>query len=284
MAKRQRGITKSKIERWLKEGRGQGIGVDYKPWLSVQDVPSAGRSHREIGIKTSRQYTFFSDLENRYFHILEYSANVIDIREQYPLLPIEETVFIADDLGIKHPTDPSTGENVVMTTNFLITIAKNRQNRLLARTVKSSSELDSKRKIEKLEIERRYWEKQGVDWGIVTEYEVNRTLADNMKAIRNYYDLKICGLFEGISARQIQGYMSLLSSELCGDSVIVRNICHKFDEKNGLEAGCSLALYKHLVVTRQLDVNIINKPLELANPVMIRLFEHETLQTGVDII
>lgn len=282
MAKRQRGMSKTKIERWLKEGRGQGIGVDYKPWLSVQDVPSAGRSHREIGIKVPRQYTFFSDLENRYFHMLEYSASVIDIREQYPLLPIEETIFIADDLGIKHPTDPSTGKNIVMITTFLITIAGNGQTQLLARTMKSSSELDSARRIEKLEIERRYWEKQGVDWGIVTEYEVNRTFADNMKAIRNYYDLKICGLFEGISARQIQGYLSKLLGELCGESVIVRNICYKFDEKNGLEAGSSLALYKHLVVTRQLDVDIMNKPLELAKPVIIRPFEHETLQTGVD--
>lgn len=284
MSKRQRGMTKNKIEKWLKEGRGQGMGIDYKPWLSVQDVPSAGRSHREIGIKNPRQYTFFSDLENRYFNILEYSASVIDIREQYPLLPIEETVFIADDLGIKHPIDPSTGENVVMTTFFLITIAENGQNRLLARTVKSSSELDSKRKIEKLEIERRYWEKQGVDWGIVTEYEINRILADNMKAIRNYYDLKICGLFEGISARRIHRYLSQLSRELCGDSVVVRNICCSFDEKNGLEAGCALALYKHLVVTRQLEVNIINKPLEMAKPVTIKLLKYETVQTGVDTI
>ncbi|WP_205079576.1 TnsA endonuclease N-terminal domain-containing protein [Pelotomaculum sp. FP] len=277
-------MTKNKIERWLKEGRGQGIGVDYKPWLTVQDVPSAGRSHREIGIKTPRQFTFFSDLENRYFHILEYSASVIDIREQYPLLPIEETIFIADDLGIKHPTDPTTGENVVMTTSFLITITQNGQNRLLARTVKSSSELDSKRKIEKLEIERRYWEKQGVDWGIVTEYEINRLLADNIKAIRNYYDLKICGLFEGISDRQIQSYLSQLTRELCGDLVVVRNICCRFDEKNGLEPGSALALYKHLAVTRQLDVNIINEPLELAKPVTIKLLEYKKVQTGVEII
>lgn len=140
MTKRQRGMTKTKMERWLKEGRGQGMGVDYKPWLFVQDVTSAGRSHREMVIKTARQYFFFSDLENRYFHILEYLVRVIDIREHYPLLPIEETVFIANELGIKHPTDPSSGQNVVMTTDFLITISENGQNRLLARTVKKAKE------------------------------------------------------------------------------------------------------------------------------------------------
>ena len=39
MAKRQRGMTKTKIDKWLKEGRGQGSGMDYKPWWTVQDVP-----------------------------------------------------------------------------------------------------------------------------------------------------------------------------------------------------------------------------------------------------
>lgn len=80
MAKRQRGITENKIKKWLKEGRGQGIGIDYKPWLVVQDVPSEGRSHGERGIKIPRQYTFLSDLEDRFFNALEYSPHVVDIR------------------------------------------------------------------------------------------------------------------------------------------------------------------------------------------------------------
>ncbi|WP_318246853.1 hypothetical protein [Bacillus norwichensis] len=39
------------------------------------------------------------------------------IREQYPLLPIKETIVMADKLGLKHPTDTKTGEPVVMTTD-----------------------------------------------------------------------------------------------------------------------------------------------------------------------
>lgn len=67
MEKRQRGMTKNKIEKWIKEGRGKGGGIDYKPWLLVQDVPSDGRCHREVGMKIPRQYTLLSDRENRYF-------------------------------------------------------------------------------------------------------------------------------------------------------------------------------------------------------------------------
>ncbi|WP_162862549.1 hypothetical protein [Acetivibrio cellulolyticus] len=32
-------------------------------------------------------------------------------------MPIEQTIAIADELGIEHPSDPITGENIVMTTD-----------------------------------------------------------------------------------------------------------------------------------------------------------------------
>lgn len=51
MSKRTR---TSKIEKWIKEGRGSGIGLDYKSWLNIQDVSSLGRSTRLKGIKTGR--------------------------------------------------------------------------------------------------------------------------------------------------------------------------------------------------------------------------------------
>ena len=60
MSKRNR---TSKIEKWIKEGRGSGIGSEYKPWLKIQDVSSLGRSTRWKGIKTKRQHEFLSDLE-----------------------------------------------------------------------------------------------------------------------------------------------------------------------------------------------------------------------------
>ena len=48
MSKRKR---TSEIEKWIKEGRGSGIGINYKPWLKIQDVSSLGRSTRLKGIK-----------------------------------------------------------------------------------------------------------------------------------------------------------------------------------------------------------------------------------------
>ncbi|ADY19410.1 hypothetical protein P4U05_00045 [Bacillus paranthracis] len=51
MSKRKR---TPEIEKWIKEGRGSGIGINYKTWLKIQDVSSLGRSTRLKGIKMSR--------------------------------------------------------------------------------------------------------------------------------------------------------------------------------------------------------------------------------------
>lgn len=53
-------------------------------------------------------------MERDYFYILEYSDNIKDIREQFPLLPQEDTISIANELGLRHPKNPETGEDIVM--------------------------------------------------------------------------------------------------------------------------------------------------------------------------
>ncbi|MEW9502895.1 TnsA endonuclease N-terminal domain-containing protein [Jeotgalibacillus marinus] len=61
-------------------------------------------------------------MEKHYFYISEFFNCIKDIREQFPLLPIEETIIIADELGIDHPKHPKTGEYIVMTTDFILTV------------------------------------------------------------------------------------------------------------------------------------------------------------------
>ncbi len=60
-------------------------------------------------------------------------------------MPLEETIVIADELGIKHPVDPKTNEPIVMTTDFLLTVDKGEGIVEVARTVKTKDELYKKR-------------------------------------------------------------------------------------------------------------------------------------------
>ena len=70
---------------------------------------------------------------------------------------MEETIVIADELGIKHPTDPKNGELIVMTTDFLLTLDRGQGAFEDARTIKMKDELMKERVLEKFEIEREFF-------------------------------------------------------------------------------------------------------------------------------
>jgi len=44
----------------------------------------------------------YPTLEAKYFYLLEWADDVVDIREQFPLLPVSDTELIADEFGFKH--------------------------------------------------------------------------------------------------------------------------------------------------------------------------------------
>ena len=117
MAKSLNGLTEIHIAKRIKEGRGQGSGANYKPWLRIHEVPSQGLSHRIYSFKTKRTHHLLSNLELGVFLTLDWMDHVQDIREQYPLLR-DETIEIASTNGIKHPN--IRGINQVMTSDFLI--------------------------------------------------------------------------------------------------------------------------------------------------------------------
>ena len=104
-------------QKWIKDGRGDGELSSYKPWLTVRDLSSLGRSHRVYGHKTKRTHHLLSDLELAIFLILEWNPLIQDIREQFPLR-IEQTEEIAHLTCIPHPA--FRGIKQIMSTDFYV--------------------------------------------------------------------------------------------------------------------------------------------------------------------
>ncbi len=256
MAKRKRTHN---IEKMIKEGYGTGIGSEYKPWIKIQDVPSLGRVTRVKGMKTNRQHELLSDMERNYFYILEYSDDVIDIREQYPLLPIEDTIAIANELGIKHPSNPETGEYIVMTTDFLITLSPKEGIKEVARTIKSKDDLLNERIIEKFEIERVFWEKRDIDWGIVTEEEIDKTIAHNISFIQGYRDIRNVDSFSEMKIIEVKDFIYEFLKRIVDDQRSMRTICLAFDNDMNLEKGSGLSIFKYLIINKIIEIDISKK-------------------------
>lgn len=176
---------------------------------------------------------------------------------QYPLLPLEETKEIADQLNIRHPAHPRTKNPIVMTTDFVLSVMGPIGVTQQARTVKPKEKLSSTRVLEKLEIERRYWHRRGISWGIVTESDIPQAFADNVAWIHpfRYQDaLPLC-------EKEIERVSYVLTSRVIQDDTPLTGIASDCDNNLGLIPGVSLSLARHLLASRQWIVNM-NQPIQ----------------------
>ena len=253
MAKRLRRYSESTTDKRTKQGRGQGRGAEYMPWLYTHDVPSKGRAWRTKGWKTGRPHHLLSDFEHDYQLIKDWDPSVIDIREQYPLLPLEETLAIAEECNIRHPsvrhpTKRGVVIPVVMTTDFVLTISEGLNTYEQARTLKLAKDLESERTLEKLEIERRYWARRDIDWAIVTEHEVSRVLARNIQKLHKHLTIEDR---VALPEATIQEAAAMMTSEVLQSTCSLSHIALECDERLRLRPGTCLTIAYYLMATRQ---------------------------------
>lgn len=258
--------------RRLREGRGQGEGPNYLSWVLTQDYASPGFDSRIPGTLIEREYHTRSEGEANYLYVLERGVPVRDIREHYPLLPLDETVAIAEALGVPHAQDPDTGLYRVMTTDFLVTVLEGVTLRMRARAVTPSHTLGQPGVQARLEIERRYWAHRQVDWGIVTAHDVPPVIVANAKYLRAYAAERslIVGTSDGgtqpLSRSVIQRITTVLTPEILRGGVPLNVLTAQCDDRLGQAPGVSLMVARHLLGQRLWPVDF-TRPIVAWDPV-----------------
>lgn len=243
-------------QKWIKDGRGQGELSSYKPWLTVRDLASRGRSHRIYGHKTKRTHHLLSDLELAIFLILEWNPFIQDIREQFPLR-IEQTEEIAQAASINHPT--IRGVKQIMSTDFYV-LSSDAQKPRFAIQAKYQKDIEDTRTIEKLELERRYWQSRGIPWQIITEQEIPKIVFNNIKwlypVIKEEDHIQLYDNIE-FYVQQFRKHPNL--------SLI--HLAKKIDSSYDLEIGTSLSELRVLFAQRyfKFDLNLNYKDLKFTN-------------------
>jgi len=255
MAKHRRTWNNVTFNKHLREGRGQGVGAEYVPWLCIQDFPSLGIVSRVYGATTGRIHHLMSNLELSLFYLLDWSDNVIDIREQYPLLDLANAIEIAENAKIRYPYDTKNSFPYVLTSDFYVETIQG----AMIMSVKPSSELGNPRVREKLEIERRYWVARGIEWSVMTENEINTIKARNIEWLSQARDLSVFGLCATTQDACINFFLEAYEVASC-------SLCSLFsaiEKEFGLVSGMGLNIYKHLAYWKQICFNV-DKKVDLA--------------------
>lgn len=254
----------------LKEGRGKGEGENYLPWLKVREVPSSGRSHRIYGLKHNRVYHFMSDLEYYYALNLHWQESVTQIREQYPLLPILLTKYIAQKEGIRHPQ--FKGKYIVMTTDFLIDVHTNEKTKGVVRSVKYSQDIENisknRRTLEKLYLERLFFKyhDSNIDWAVVTEKEINIIRAKNIDFFyQDRYWVNRSNVQLDLLRSMIFNFFNVLSAN---NKDIVASI-KIFSELCNFESVQAIPFIKYLIANKMLKIEMSEKVIRTISDIKI---------------
>ena len=136
-----------------------------------------------------------------------------------------------------------------MTSDFRITTADGRD---VVRTVKKSVELRKRRTIEKLEVERYYWENQGIDWGIVIAEEIPKTFVRNIHWVHPHLRFDPSPSWSEPYELIVAHFTTLVRER---DAPLVR-LAKEVDTSYRLEKGSALALARHLIASRKWKINM----------------------------
>ncbi|GKS10874.1 hypothetical protein YDYSY3_18740 [Paenibacillus chitinolyticus] len=266
MAKIRTRTTAVSIARRIKEGRGEGHYSHYKPWLTIHDVPSTGVVTRILGWKSCRLHHYLSEhFELAHHYQMEWSEGVIDIREQFPLLPIEKTLFIAQKLGIRHPVDPKTKHPIVMTTDMLLTLKDNGDIKFVAHSIKPLSNLN-KRTLEKLQIEKEFFKDIGIEWALITEKQINYDLAKNVEWL---HSAKTISLSSNVTQQLVDQLQSELYNAIIQSDLPFAKITLEKDQQYALPKGTCIHIVKYLIANRYWVVDMTQRIRPTLNSLVI---------------
>ncbi|MEZ9266798.1 TnsA endonuclease N-terminal domain-containing protein [Vibrio splendidus] len=256
--------------RALKGKYGLGEGKNYKPWLRVQDVKSEGVRSQIYGRKTQRVHHLLSSIESQLFYLNEFSDSVIDIREQFPLLPLNYTQKIAKIIGVEHPAHPVSGDPIVITTDFLLTISTERGVHYQAISVKPEGEVNNQRTLEKIDIERVCWDLLDISFSLFVGNELTRIQSKNIDwASAPFRDAPT--LFSG---DQVTAALQVLDS----GQRFVEDICNLFTASGITPHDESLTLLRYLIASKFIEVDL---SCDITEEGVVRIDEVHLTQRGI---
>ncbi|WP_220815797.1 TnsA endonuclease N-terminal domain-containing protein [Pseudomonas paralcaligenes] len=266
-------VTPQLIDKRIAAGDGCGVREEYVPWIKVRSIPSRGTSHIVPGVKIGRTHHLLSNAEYHYFLVLEHDPLIIDIREQFPLHPAAETHAIASSLKISPPCYPHTDTPLVLTTDFLITVLDaNGGERLIARSLKYLSEFEQASKaelnriLEKLDLERMYWERRGVEWRLTLYENLSKTRIDNLLVLRSYANITP----EIASEKNIKQMLEVIALAKF-DQVPVREFIKKIAKVIYMQYRDAKKLFFHLVWNRRIEVDLNSNVICLDQPLPVKV-------------
>lgn len=252
--------TEQAIKKRTAAGLGVGRGTDYRPAVRVQDFSSRGVQSRIPSSLAGRTVHVHSNLERAFFLLKEYSGNVVEFREQFPM-ERSITLGAAQALGVRHPVYPGGKVPVAMTIDALLTERTSQGDVTTAWDIKPESELQDPRVREKLSLHRAYCLHTGIAHRIFTERSFTKSAVTAITWMRRSVPhpaelLPRPDVFTSLPELMLAEIASGLHDEQS-----IRTYGQAFGTRLGLPTGWGLRIFQHLAWQRHVRLDLLVTPV-----------------------
>ena len=238
----------------ISTGCGQMGGDSYYSGIYTYEVPSKEKVARVRGLDGRQVHHCLSQHEKHFLTILMYDSEVSEIRDQI-LLPLEDTLALASLHGLRHPYADQCP--AVLSTDFYY--CKNGHWQAIA--TKTTRDLSRETVPEKLELERLYWEKEGIPWRIVTEEDIPRTLSNNLRWLHSGMPLEELVPDPVLRWNLLDSFLELFQDY----AIPFPQIISVTEDYVGLQPGTMIQAFKHLIKSGRIQWDL-SKPINLPEP------------------
>lgn len=230
------------------KNRGKGIGKEYQPFIFLHEISSKGESYRLRSSTVGRIHHLLSRIELGAFLLFDRHPEIIDIREQYPI-QIKDSLEICRQLGIKHPQ--INGKLTVVSTDLILNFQDSKQ---IAVSVKPYTHLSDERTIEKLQIEKAYWEQKECEWRLFTDRQITHGLKENLEWLHPILSYKNNDSDTDFSVNEIH---KIVERILAKQSSNISKVCAELDDLYHMHSGYHIGEFRLAVA-----ISIVTAPID----------------------
>lgn len=258
----------------------------YKPWNTIRQSHTYGQGQEILNRFNDRTIHLYSRGERQLFVLLEAMPNVIDIKEQFPL-PLNETLDLASELNIKHPgayKERFENDGIVpaktMTSDLVVTFRlPNNEEKVVVYSFKYQQSLDylanprtAKRNWDKLKLEREYWQREEIEWVLMTEQCYSPIYIYNLEYLKECFEypelLDVSEEFYRLFIKTFRQYDDKYSV------YTLRTILEKVSDELNMDLFHAQALFQKAAYFKDLKIDLFQeielfRPL-IANPVEVK--------------
>ncbi len=258
----------------------------YKPWNTIRQSHTYGQGQEILNRFNDRTIHLYSRGERQLFVLLEAMPNVIDIKEQFPL-PLNETLDLASELNIKHPgayKERFENDGIVpaktMTSDLVVTFRlPNDEEKVVVYSFKYQQSLDylanprtAKRTWDKLKLEREYWQREEIEWVLMTEQCYSPIYIYNLEYLRECFEyaelLDVSEDFYQLFIKTFRQYEDKYAV------YTLRNILEKVSDELSMDLFHAQAIFQKAAYFKDLKIDLFQeielfRPL-IANPVEVK--------------